>query len=177
MRQLRCSAHSCKTLKQGLYVVNNTETILFHLSRSQFAFTAANPIKCLYTNTLDKFWVGFNGFLQLPKIEEICACTSHCKFICVHTTRHLQDLSFQRVATWLVFTCTCVVSLLSCICRIVSHSTNEIYICICALSWPLPTYVLDRSIGLHNYPCHTIQCCRFVLQYLEIRASRFWHSS
>lgn len=175
MRQLRCSAHSCKTLKQGLHVVNNTETILFQLSRTPVAFTAANPIKCLYTNILNKF--GFIGSLQLPKIEEICACISHCKFIVVHTTLHLQDLSFQHLATRLVFTCTCVVSLLSCICRTLSHSTNEIYICICVLSSPMPTYVLDHSIGLRNYSCHKIQCCRFVPQYLEIRASSFWYSS
>lgn len=151
------------------------ETILFHLSRSQVAFTAVNLIKFLYTNTLHKF--GFIGILQLPNIEETCAGASHCKFICVHTTRHLQDLSFHSAATWLVFTCTCVVSRLSCICRILSHNTSGIYICICALSWLLRTCVPDHSTGLGNYPCHTIRCYRFFLQYLEIHAFRSWHSS
>ena len=82
MRQLRCSPHSCKTLKRGLHVVSNTETILFHSSRSQFAFTAANLIKCLYKNNLtSSASTAFCSCLKLNKHAPVHHIVSSFVFI------------------------------------------------------------------------------------------------
>lgn len=103
---MRCSAHSCKTLKQGLHVVNNTETILFQLSRTPVAFTAANPINAyILTYLTSSASSALCSCLKLKKYAPVYRIVSSLLFIplfifkiCLSSTWPRDSYSLARVS-------------------------------------------------------------------------------